>query len=289
MSNHLRPIDIFRALLPTLRLASYYACNIQKKIQAQPEKTQYGDNFYATALTDADLTIQTALEMALLGQFPQIHFFGEEYEKSYNTKYFQSINLGEELLITLDPIDGTRFYLDGKDSFSIIVSVIKNNCYQGALVIQPQRDCYYYCIQGKGVFFANLYEDLDDAQPLHLAPLSSKRIYLSFALSDLKGILEDEFETWCSAIDYSNKAKPAEYLDLFFGNLAGIVLGHGNLIDSGIFAFMAEEMGAIVTTYSGEKWQPFLGVKNMRISGLVIAYNPEIHQKLVTKLQKSNF
>jgi myo-inositol-1(or 4)-monophosphatase len=289
MCNHLRPLDIFRVLLPTLRLAANYACNIQQKVQAQPEKSQYGENFYATALTDADLTIQTAVEMALLSYFPEIHFFGEEHESSYNTKYFQSINLGENLLVTLDPIDGTRFYLDGFDGFSIIVSIIKNNCYEGALIIQPKRECYYYVVKDHGVFFANLYEDLDDAQPFHLAPLSSQVIYLSFALTKFKSIFADDFETWCSGIDYSLDKKPAEYLDLFYGNLAGIVLGHGNLIDSAVFAFMSEELGAIVTTYSGEKWQPFTKVKNMKIPGLIISYNREIHQKLVSKLQKYDF
>ncbi len=287
MCDHLRPLDIFRVLLPTLRLAANYACNIQQKVQVQPEKSQYGDNFYATALTDADLTIQTAVELALLAYFPEIHFFGEEYERSYNTKYFSSINLGENLLVTLDPIDGTRFYLDGFDGFSIIISIIKDNYYQGALVIQPKRECYYYSIRGKGVFFANLYQDLDDAKPLHLAPLSSHKIYLSFALSNLKSVLVDDFETWCSGIDYSLAQKPAEYLDLFYGNLAGIILAHGNLIDSAVLAFMAEELGAIVSTYSGENWQPFYNVKNMRIPGLIIAYNREIHQKLVDKLSVS--
>jgi fructose-1,6-bisphosphatase/inositol monophosphatase family enzyme len=284
MSNHLRPIDIFRVLLPNLRLAANYACNIQEKVQAQPEKSQYGENFYATALTDADLTIQTTVEMTLLAYFPEIHFFGEEHEKSYNTKYFQSINLGEDLLITLDPIDGTRFYLDGFDGFSIIISVIKNNCYEGALIIQPKRETYYYAARNHGFFVGNLYEDLDYAQPLKLPLLNSQRIYLSFALSKFKSILDDQFETWCSGSDYNLDQKPAEYVDLFQGNLAGIILGHGNLIDSAVFAFMAEELGAIVTTYAGENWQPFSKVKDMKIPGLVIGYNAEIHGQLLDKI-----
>ncbi len=284
--ENLTAISIFKALLPTLKLASKYASNIQKQIQAQPEKEQYGDNFYATALTDADLTIQTAVELSLLAQFPDIHFFGEEYEKSYNTKYFKNINLGDELLITLDPIDGTRFYLDGLDGFSIILTVIKNKSYQGVLILQPIRKCYYYALKGEGAFVANIDDNLEQSQPLTLQPPLSNRVYLSFALANLRNKLGDEFEAWCSATDYSLDQKPAEYFDLFSGKLAGIILGHGNLIDSAAIAFMAEEAGAIVTNYQGETWQPFSEVKNMRIPGLIISGDREIHQKLVHKLQK---
>ena len=92
MNNNLTAINIIQTLLTTIKLAGDYACNIQPHIQVQPEKSEYGDNFYATALSDADLTIQTTIELVILAHFPQLHFFGEEYEKSYNTKYFKSIS-----------------------------------------------------------------------------------------------------------------------------------------------------------------------------------------------------
>lgn len=75
----MKSLEIIKTLLPTLKLAGQYACNIQSQIQTQPDK-DYGENFYATALTDADLTIQTAIELALLAKFPELKFFGRNMQ-----------------------------------------------------------------------------------------------------------------------------------------------------------------------------------------------------------------
>ena len=106
MSRPFTPRQILTTLLPYLKTAGAYAQQIQAQIQAQPDKADKGDNFFASALSDADLSIQTMMEVVLLGLFPQVRFFGEEYEQTYNTKYFRAIDLGEpgDYLITLDPI-----------------------------------------------------------------------------------------------------------------------------------------------------------------------------------------
>ncbi|MEM1239921.1 MAG: inositol monophosphatase family protein, partial [Cyanobacteria bacterium P01_H01_bin.26] len=106
------PREILAALLPNLKVAAGYAQKIQASIVAQPDKFE-SDNFFATALTDADLSIQTFMEVTLLSLFPDIRFYGEEFEQTYNTKYFRSIEFGpqDDYLVTLDPIDGTRFYM----------------------------------------------------------------------------------------------------------------------------------------------------------------------------------
>lgn len=286
MNNNLTPLSIIKALFPTLKLAGDYACEIQNKVQPQPEKQEYGDNFYATALTDADLTIQNAIELVLLAKFPHLNFFGEEYQKSYNTKYFKSITFGEEndYLITLDPIDGTRSYLDKLPCFSLIITIIKNRQYEAVFVLQPRKKHYFYALRGKGAFIGNINDEIEKAKPLLLAPLNSKKLYLSFALVDLKTTCEDDFETWCSATDYSPNQSIPEYLDLIQGNLAGLIIGQGNLIDSAALAFIAREVGAIVTTINGDNFEPFKDVKNMRITGLIIAHNQEIYNQIFNKL-----
>ena len=286
MTDKLTAIDIIQTLLPTIKIAGEYACNIQDQIQAQPEKTEYGENFYAAALTDADLTIQTAIELVMLAQFPQLYFFGEEYEKSYNTKYFKSISFGSEndLLVTLDPIDGTRAYLDGLPCFSIVLTIIRNRKYEAVFVLQPRRKNYFYALRGQGAFIADLDLDLTSAKPLKLQPLNSEQVYLSFALKDQKNLFEPDFTTWCSASDYSPSEVLPDYLDFLRGDLAGFVIAQGNLIDSAAFAFITREAGAIATHFDGSDFEPFEEIKKMRIKGLVIAPNQKIHQQLLGKL-----
>ena len=286
MTNNLTALDIIKTLFPTIKLAGDYACNIQSQIQAQPEKSEYGENFYATALTDADLTIQTTIELAILAHFPQLHFFGEEYEKSYNTKYFKSITFGDknEILITLDPIDGTRPYLDGLPSFSIVLSIIKNRQYEGVFVLQPRKKHYFYALREKGAFIGNLDTDLSSAQSLKLQPLNSQRIYLSFALQNQTDVFTPDFTTWCSATDYNPEEVLPDYLDFIRGNLAGFVIAKGNLIDSAAFAFICQEAGAIVTDFASQNFEPFNEVNNMRLNGLIIAPNPHLHQQILAKV-----
>jgi fructose-1,6-bisphosphatase/inositol monophosphatase family enzyme len=286
MIQNLTSLEIIQALLPTLKLAGDYACNIQNQVRSQPEKEHYGDNFYATALSDADLTIQTTIELALLAQFPQLRFFGEEYAKSYNTQYFKSIGFGEEqdLLVTLDPIDGTRAYLDGLPCFSIVLSIIKGRKYDAVFVLQPRRKHYFYALRGKGAFLSHINDDLQTARPLKLSQLQSRKIYLSFAMTGLKNQFEPDFQTWCSATDYNPQQSFPDYLDLIKGNLAGFVIGKGNLIDSAAFAFITREAGAIVTNFKGSNFEPFHKVENMKIEGLVIAFNQKIHQEILAKL-----
>jgi myo-inositol-1(or 4)-monophosphatase len=275
--------EILEALFPTLKLAANYASEIQGKIKPLPEKTEFGSNFYATALTDADLTIQTTLELAILAQFPQIRFFGEEYKKSYNTKYFTATTLGEaeELLITLDPIDGTKPYLDGLPCFSIILTVIKGKYYEAVLMLQPKKEQYIVALRGKGAFVGSLTDSkLTFSQPLQLEPLKSQKIYLSFALADMRSKLASQYDVWCSATDYSADKNPPEYLDLIQGRLAAVLLAKGNLIDNAALGFIAKEAGAIVSLWDGQDFEPFTEVEELKIPGLIVAHNQEIQQKL---------
>ena len=290
MSNTVTAIEIIKTLYPTLKLAGKYACEIQHRVSQQPEKAQYGENFYATALSDADLTVQTAVELALLAQFPQIRFFGEEHEKSYNTKYFTGITPQDgEFLITLDPIDGTRHYIDGLSNFAIILSIIKDNSYEVAITIMPRKNQYIYAERGKGAFIGNLSEDNDisKAQKLSIAPLKSRKLYLGFVLASLKNTFESDFETYCSATDYnpSINPNPPEYLDIIKGELGGVILAKGNLIDSAILAFIVKEAGGIVTYLNGENFQPFSEIEDMKIPQIIVAHNSSIHQEILTKLK----
>ena len=279
--------NIIETLLPTLRLAGKYSCVIQERIQTQPEKGEYGENFYATALTDADLTVQTAVELALLAQFPQVRFFGEEYQKSFNTKYFSDISLGdeEELLVTLDPIDGTRSYIDQLPCFAIIMNVIKGKSYEAVFILQPQRQNYIYALRGQGAFMGNIDDPLAKAQPLLLQPVQSEQVYLSFSLASLRDRFQAaNFTTYCSATDYAPPQLPPESLDVIKGNLAAVALEKGNLIDNAAMAFVAKEAGAIVTNWQGKDFEPFIEVEKMKIPGLVIAANAEIHQRVLEVL-----
>ena len=278
------PRDIIAALLPHLRVAAGYARHLQSKINSLPDKDA-GNNVFTAALTDADLSIQTLIEVAILGTFPNMRFYGEEYEKSRNTKYFRSIELGkqDDYLVTLDPIDGTKLYLDGSDNYLIILSILNADEYEAVMTVSPADNSYCFTLRGKGIYTGSLDRDLNDCIPLkvnHHQPT----ILLGWDMANLKPALENKYHV----IDLENSYIPDQnfpnYKNMFSGDLIGWVTKRGKFIDSAALAFMAKEAGYLVTDFAGLPLAPLSSCDNYSYSGIVVGVNQEVHQDLLVAI-----
>lgn len=285
-SLNLSPRQIFSTLLPHLRVAAAYALEIQTRVAEQPEK-DYPDNFFASALTDADLSIQTFVEVLLLGYFPQLRFYGEEHESTFNTKYFPGINFDGvspdddlALLLTLDPIDGTRCYADGYNNYQIILNVLSPNRFEGSLLISPARDRYFCTLRGEGVFEGRLTTELSQAQPVNLVT-QSDRIYLGGEAGHFAEKLPLPYTAYDVYQEYSATEQKPSLVNFFDGAFAGAILGRANVLDGAAMAFMAQELGCIVSDHFGKPLLPAHVCSNLRWPGLIIATSPEIHQTLL--------
>jgi fructose-1,6-bisphosphatase/inositol monophosphatase family enzyme len=280
------PRQILEALLPPLRLAAGYARHIQGKIQAQPEKT-HAVNPFAAALTDADLSVQTFVEVALLGLFPEVRFYGEEYEKSYNTKYFRAIDLGEDgdYLVTLDPIDGTRFYMDGHPNYQIIVTVLNRDDYEGVLALSPALNQYYYALRGQGTYWGELEVGFDQCDRLQIPP--SDRVFLGTKLAPLKPYLSDRYTVISISEDYSPTDAVPTVNGILNGGVAGVVLAVGQFIDGAALAFLAREAGHRVTTLTGNPLPPLHQCHDYKTPGLIMAATPDIQRDLLAAVQRA--
>lgn len=282
MSASPTPRQIIETLLPPLRMAAGYSRHIQTKIAAQPAKD--GPTKFSAALTDADLSIQTFVEVALLGSFPNIRFFGEEFEQSYNTKYFRAIDLGAEgdYLVTLDPIDGTLFYMDGFANYQIIVTVLNADGFEAVLAISPAEGHYYHAFRNQGTRIGNLEQPLDDCQPLQIN--SNSTIFLGTRIAPLKSKLSDRYPVISVSEDYSHETGIPNVNGILKGDLAGVVLAAGKFIDGAALAFLAQEAGCIVTDHQGQPLPRLDQCKDYAWPGLAIATTPEVHRDLIAAL-----
>ncbi len=283
------PRQILETLLPYLRVAAGYACKLQPLIRALPAKE--GDNFFAEALTDADLSIQTLVEVALLGTFPDLRFYGEEYEQSANTKYFRSVELGEQgdYLVTLDPIDGTKFYLDGHSNYQIILTVLNRDEFEAVLAISPALNTYYYALRGEGTFTGSLEDDLEACVPVQLES-AEPIILLGFGMSEFKPLLENNYDVIDIANDYGIDVQIPNHNGILSGCLCGTVSRSAKFIDGAALAFLAQEAGCIVTTYDGSCPPPLNMCKDYSRPGLLVAASESVHRHLLEAaktLQKS--
>ncbi|WOD39287.1 inositol monophosphatase family protein [Nodosilinea sp. E11] len=276
------PKDILAALLPYLKTAGAYAQQIQAQIAAQPDKGGKGDNFFASALSDADLSIQTMMEVVLLGLFPQMRFYGEEHEQTYNTKYFRAIDLGPagDYLITLDPIDGTQFYLDGHSNYQIILGILNADEYEAAIAITPSQGIYYYSLRGQGTFKGTLDQSLEECTPIAVKD-NHPAICLGWQMGALVPQLSDRYQVYHTKADYSKETQIPNFNGLLSGDLAGAVLAKGQFIDGAALAFMAQEMGYIVTTFTGDPPPPLHTCSHYLRPGMVIGCSKVVHGDLL--------
>ncbi|MDX2241233.1 MAG: inositol monophosphatase family protein [Leptolyngbyaceae cyanobacterium bins.302] len=279
------PRQILETLLPHLRVAARYACQIQPHIAARPEKDGY-DNFFGAALSDADLSIQTLIEVALLGHFPHIRFYGEEYEQTYNTKYFRAIDLGEQddYLVTLDPIDGTQFYLDGHTNYQIILGVLNADEFEAVIALTPAQNTYCYALRGQGCWQGALDADLDECDRLQVEK-AAPVILLGWGMEWLVAKLREKYLAIDVATSYSKDIQIPNVNGIVNGELSGAVIRAGKFIDGGALAFMAQEAGCMVTTHDGNPPPPLHQCENYGRPGLVIATSASVHRDLLEALQ----
>ena len=288
MTEPLTPRLILETLLPHLKVAAAYAQQIQSKIAALPAKEQT-DNFFAAALTDADLSIQTFVEVALLGIFPQIRFYGEEYEKSYNTKYFRAIDLGPagDYLLTLDPIDGTQFYLDGHSNYQIILSVLDADDFAAAISLSPAQGLYYYAIRGEGSFVGSLDVGLEDCRPLKVTQ-PKNAVLLGWKMGAMADKLKSRYDVIDVKTSYSKEVQIPNLNGVLSGDLVGAVLSKGQFIDGAALAFLAGEAGYLVTTLEGTPLPPLHTCVDYLRPGLVVASSMQVQQHLLEAVKANS-
>lgn len=281
MSPSPTPRQILAALLPHLRIAAAYARQLQPMIAARPAK-DHAENFFAAALTDADLSIQTLVEVALLAHFPDLRFYGEEYELSPNTKYFRATDLGDQddYLVTLDPIDGTQFYLDGHANYQIILSILNRDEFEAVLAISPAQHRYDYALRGQGAFRGALDDGLESCLPLQVEATNST-ILLGWGMADLASPLQERYQILNIATDYSPSIQIPNLNGLLSGEVTGAAIQSGKLIDGAALAFLAQEAGCIVTTLDGSAPPPLHKCVDYQRPGLLIAASSLVHQHLL--------
>jgi len=279
------PKQLLQTLFPFLKVAAAYAQHIQPHIAARPAKEGY-TSIFGSALSDADLSIQTMIEVSLLGNFPSIRFYGEEHEQSYNTRYFRAITLGpqDDYLITLDPIDGTRYYLDGHDNYQILLGILNRDEFAGAIALTPSQNLFCYGLHGQGLWQGHLNEAFEDARPLQLSP-PKPTILLGLRMGYLRPALEAHYTVLDVDSSYAAEVKIPNVNGILTGDLAGVIIRSSQFIDGALLGFLAQEGGCQVSTHTGATLPPLHECDRYSRPGLVMARSPEVHHHLLQALQ----
>lgn len=97
----------------------------------------------AGPVTEADLAVDTHLKSVFLNARPDYGWLSEETEDTDH-------RLGTERQFILDPIDGTRAFINGNEDWGVSVAVAEQGEITAAVVYMPAKDMMFAAAKGQG-------------------------------------------------------------------------------------------------------------------------------------------
>ena len=130
--------------------------DLELLIEAAQEAGRIATRFAGTAqvwekpdgagpVTEADLAVNDMLERELRKARPDYGWLSEE--SADNTD-----RLSRERVFIIDPIDGTRSFIEGSNTWAHSLAIVENGKVLSAVVFLPMRDKLYHAEYGKGAF-----------------------------------------------------------------------------------------------------------------------------------------
>jgi len=104
-----------------------------------------GSKGVAGPVTAADLEADACLRSLLLGACPDCGWLSEETPDSPD-------RLDRQCVWVVDPLDGTREYMEGLDEYAVAVALVAGGEPVLAVVYNPARDELFTAVRGRGSF-----------------------------------------------------------------------------------------------------------------------------------------
>ena len=99
-------------------------------------------------VSDIDRASSTFIYSSLKKHFPNYSLIDEERKNSW-------VELTNEYCWIVDPLDATREYLEGKDTFSILIGLLKNKKPLFGISYRPAIDEITFALKDKGAYIEN--------------------------------------------------------------------------------------------------------------------------------------
>lgn len=274
--------EIINYLLPFIAQAGAYSERIQQRVGKHDAKD--GLTAFHHALSDADLTIQSYIEVALLAKYPELSFFCEERKDSLNAKYFPT---DAALEVLLDPVDGTRAYIDGRSQYQIICVIHDVKSIVGAICYMPRRNTCYVALNGQGAFLLTHEQVCAGADGIEMTTthLCADGPVLVFNRPDIVAQLAPHVDVRDIVSEYElGEHEGLCSTDVLEGKASAIISSPCQAIDGGALAFIASECGAIVSDFSGVPVGNYRSSSERVHPGVVVSTTNALHRRLLSVL-----
>lgn len=274
--------ELVEFYLPLLVTAGDYALAIQPAVaKSAAGRSKAGHNPWVAALTDADLSVQTFLEVATLAHYPHVRFYGEEHASSYNQKYFPS---AAELSVHADPINGTYLFRNGRPNWDIIVSIARHGRLMATISYMPRKGCYYAAIRGEG---ARVDErgQLRFANARTLRTAGGARTCLTYQVPDVMSRLAKQFDCLDIVADDDAVRGLDNINEIFSGRLGAFACRKVECLDWGAIAFLVMEAGGCASHLDGSTLEFFDAFDPEHRTDLLVSANETLHREILELLR----
>jgi len=229
-----------------------------------PAKWDKGDG--QGPVTEADLAVNTMLERDLIAARPDYGWLSEETEDLSDRRDKSSVFI-------VDPIDGTRAFIEGSKTFATSLAIAKDGQVQAAAVHLPELDLTYTAELGGGAFL--------NGEPISHTPHVS--LETATILSTKQNMKPEFWPSGVPPVQRHFRSSLAYRLCLVAdGQFNGMLTLRPTWewdIAAGVL--IASEAGATVTTQEGHSTR--FNNSTPKLPG-VIAATPTLHEALLARL-----
>lgn len=221
----------------------------------------------AGPVTEADLAIDRMLKADLLAARPDHGWLSEETEDD-------PARLSADRVFIVDPIDGTRAFMRGDDTFCHALAIVEKGEVVVAAAYFPIKDQMYWAVKGGGAFrdgvriFPSDRAALEDASALSGQPQMAAKLWPGGPPPVRREFRNSLVYRHClvarGRFDVAFTLRPAWEWDVAAGEL------------------IAREAGAIVTTAEGALWR--YNAEAPRMPGAIVG-PPPLHAALMARLR----
>lgn len=252
--------------LKNLKIAALQAGNIALGYFEKNYKT-WDKEAGAGPVTEADLEVDNFLKNFLSNCEPDYGWLSEETEDS-------STRLTKTKVFIVDPIDGTRSFIAGDETWAHSLAVVENGIPIAAVIYLPKMDLLYTAEVSKGAFLNGNKISVSQNSELKDAEILAKQ-----------SILKENIWKRANSALFRQRYRPSLAYRLALvaeGKFdAMIALGRSWEWDICAGHLIASEAGGSVTTIFGDKI--LYNSKDGSSKG-ILAGNPSIHKSLIREI-----
>jgi myo-inositol-1(or 4)-monophosphatase len=214
-------------------------------------------------VTAADLAAQQVIQQALLAEFPDHTFLGEESGCAPDP--------AAEFRWIVDPLDGTTNYVHGLEFYAVSIALEARGELVAGVIYEPASGRCFRATAGGGAFM--------DGQPIRVSAVSALRhaLLVTGFPPNLRGRTDlwELFEAFCGA-SHSVRRLGSATLDLAYvacGRFDGFYAGNLHCWDAAAGVLLVREAGGHVTNLDGTPYNLY--------TPDILASNGLIHDAMV--------